>query len=286
MYKLCITVWIGLLAAVSAFVQHSNSLTYRRKSAAVRLRMGTEKEKPERDIVERFVAFFFGEQALDDPSPMGMSRININTFPDQYPATKDRWAEPVAGDNKDMQLIRPMLAQTCLETRKLKCVYDASKNGWRASAFHRGVDKMGPGVILAKTKGGAVVGGYNPKGWVGEAEYRPGLSAFLFTWADGDLTKRPVKLRKIGGAGLAVVDKPTTGPYFGADGFCVPLDKNDEKRGESKLGSYYERLPNSNSIFAPSEGGRTQLTELKAFMGVYEKGEYIPFDDVIPFSIT
>lgn len=39
---------------------------------------------------------------------------------------------------------------------------------------------------------------YNPKGWVGYGEYRPGISAFLFTWPDGDTTKRAFKLRKVG----------------------------------------------------------------------------------------
>jgi hypothetical protein len=71
----------------------------------------------------------------------------------------------------------------------------------------------------------------------------------------------PIKLRKIGGAGLAVVDYARTGPYFGSDGFCVPLDKaSDTRVGMSKLGSYYERMPDgSNTIFPKADGGRTQV---------------------------
>lgn len=38
---------------------------------------------------------------------------------------------------------------------------------------------------------------YNPKGWVGYGEYRPGISAFLFTWRDGDTSKPAIKLRKV-----------------------------------------------------------------------------------------
>lgn len=45
------------------------------------------------------------------------------------------------------------------EFRKLKLVYSASSNGWKPEAFHRGVDKKGPCIVVAKTKGGAVVGG-------------------------------------------------------------------------------------------------------------------------------
>lgn len=109
------------------------------------------------------------------------------------------------------------------------------------------------------------------------------MSNFLFTWLDGDTSKRPIKLRKIGGAGIGVQDRPTTGPYFGADSFCVDLEGG--KSASSKLGSYYERLPNGkNSLFGAS--GVAELRELKVFTGVYAKGEPIPFDDVIVLSLT
>lgn len=49
------------------------------------------------------------------------------------------------------------------------------------------------------------------------------------TWdADG--------VRQIGGAGLAVWDKPECGPLFGSDGFAVALQKGSERMGRSKLG--------------------------------------------------
>lgn len=54
-------------------------------------------------------------------------------------------------------LLSPMGFQT--ETRKLKLAYDAKRSGWKPEAFHKGVDFKGPGVVVAKTKGGAVVGG-------------------------------------------------------------------------------------------------------------------------------
>ncbi|CAN0088133.1 unnamed protein product, partial [Laminaria digitata] len=52
--------------------------------------------------------------------------------------------------------------------------------------------------------------------------------------------------------------------------------------------SYYERLPGGvNSIFSPYDnGGLAQIVELKAYVGVYAKGEIIPFDDAIPFSLS
>lgn len=54
--------------------------------------------------------------------------------------------------------------------------------------------------------------------------------------------------------------------------------------------SYYERLPaayGGASIFAPGDnGGIAEMVDLKAYVGVYEKGERIPFDDAIPFSLS
>jgi len=51
-------------------------------------------------------------------------------------------------------------------------------------------------VVVARTEGGAVCGGYNPKGWIGLGEDRDAVAAFLFTWPDGDTGRRPVKLQK------------------------------------------------------------------------------------------
>lgn len=42
--------------------------------------------------------------------------------------------------------------------------------------------------------------------------------------------------QKIGGAGLAVWDKPECGPLFGSDGFGVGMQKGSERLGRSKLG--------------------------------------------------
>jgi len=252
-------------------------------SARVAVKMSEQKQ--EQDIVEKVFGFFFGQK---EEEPLGLKRFNKETFPDQFPATLTEFAEPVAGDSKEVAIFRPYLKQTELESRNLKLVYDAKRNGWKANAFHKAVDKKGPGVIFAKTAGGAVIGGYNPKGWVGYGEFRPGISAFLFTWPDGDTSKKPFKLRKIGGAGLAVMDNPEQGPMFGADSLCIPMNPSQERLCRCNLGAYYERLPGGvKSIFAEGENPKgTELVELKAYIGVYGKDEEVPFTDAIPFSLT
>jgi len=59
--------------------------------------------------------------------------------------------------------LRPLLAQTRLEEAKLNLIYDAVKDGWKKGDFHRKVDNRGASLVVARTRGGAVCGGYNPE---------------------------------------------------------------------------------------------------------------------------
>lgn len=59
------------------------------------------------------------------------------------------------------------------------------------------------------------------------------MAAFVFTWPDGDITKQPLKLPKVGGPAQAVLDRPDTGPLFGPDGLRIPLLPSDPKRVRS-----------------------------------------------------
>jgi len=209
-------------------------------------------------------------------------RFGKEKFPEQYQATIDEWADPVASDNSEMAKLRPLLKNTNLETRGLKLSYAANKNGYSAAAFHKAVDKKGPAILVCTTQDDLVCGGYNPKGWVGFGEARGSVAAFLFVFdGKGD---RPTKLRKVGGGALAQQDYPELGPSFGADSLVIPLEKNNPRAARSKLGSYYERFPDgTNTLFLDKSS--VQLKDFKVYHGVYEKGEYIPFTDAEPFAL-
>lgn len=62
-----------------------------------------------------------------------------------------------------MAALRPLLAQTRLEKAKLNLIYDAVKDGWKKADFHRKVDNRGASLVVARTRGGAVCGGFNPE---------------------------------------------------------------------------------------------------------------------------
>ena len=125
-----------------------------------------EPEKDDRDVAEKLFGFFFGE--VED-APMGLTRMNVDTQPDQYTAeTSGNRNEPVAGDDADLKAwVRPVLLQTMLARLPMYEVYDSNQDGWTPRAFHDAVDRRGPGVVLATSTDGQKFGGYNSKGWVG-----------------------------------------------------------------------------------------------------------------------
>lgn len=125
---------------------------------------GQPEGEEDQDPVEKMFGFFFGAK---EEKPMGMDRFGPERFPEQYPAIKDEWAEPLEGDDGEMAKIRPFLKNTNLERRGLKLTYDANRDGWDPISFHTAVDKKGGAVVLCTTRMGVVCGGYNPKGWVG-----------------------------------------------------------------------------------------------------------------------
>ena len=186
-------------------------------------------EEEDLDPIEKIFSFFFGKP---EEEPFGLKRFGAARFPEQYPATVDEWAEPLEGDSPDVAKLRPLLKNTNMEFRGLTLSYDANKNGWNALKFHQACDRKGGALVVATTQTGQVCGyvmpfvvsesalvptwyihssllpsslllsksGYNPKGWVGYGEARGSIAAFLFTRnRDGSY----MKLRKVGGAGLA-----------------------------------------------------------------------------------
>jgi len=237
----------------------------------------------EEDPIEKIFGIFFGKKEVE---PMGMKRFGQERFPEQYPATLDEWADPVEGDDKEMALLRPLLKNTNMEYRNLRLTYDANRDGWDPEIFHSKVDKQGGAIVFCTTRAGIQCGGYNPKGWVGYGEARGSIAAFLYILG-GKYAKAgapAIKLRKVGGPGLAQMDLPESGPSFSPDALVIPLGKENGRVARSKLGSYYERLPDgTNSLFGKDSS--VQLRDLKVYHGVYAEGEYVPFTDAEPFAL-
>lgn len=240
----------------------------------------TKKQDDGLDPIEKAVAFLFGKKALEDENPMGLKRLNFDKMPDQK-VVVDRLAAPLAGDDADARLLRPLLAGTQLETEPLECVYDTDKgDAWSPLAFHEKARARGAALVLCVTEGGSWCGGYNPLGFLGFGDEHATAGAFLFAWAPGGDPSasgaKPVKLPKTGGASLAVIDAPNAGPRFGAEGLSAPLQEPDVRAARSRLGTYYERLPKAldggrRSVFLSGDEGdgtgrKARLARLAVFV--------------------
>ena len=188
------------------------------------------------DPTERFVGALFGKKTLEDPEPAGLRRLTYESTPELFAPDTTRGAPPHPTDtpsdaregHSGRATIRPLLAGTQLEALPLDCVYYSARAGceWSPRAFHAAVDARGAGVVLIYTAEGDICGGYNPRGWVGLGEDRDAIAAFLFCNVPEPDGRRGaaeaeavpgtvpplVKLPKVGGPGIAVVDKPDAGP--------------------------------------------------------------------------
>ena len=95
----------------------------------------------------------------------GMKQLQGPALRQQYPAVLDEFASPVTSNDAEMSLFRPLLARTRLEKLPLQLTYGAQQHGWSAEAFHEQCNNYGAAIVSARTEGGAVLGGYNPRGW-------------------------------------------------------------------------------------------------------------------------
>ena len=186
-----------------------------------------------------------------------------------------------------------LLASTFLGGKKLARVYQASADGWSALDFHRQVDGLGSIVVVGKTEGGELLGGFNPTGWESRDDYRATPRAFLFCSddadrpgeaADDDSGRSWISCPVLGPGDIAIFDYARGGPQFGAadlvigppltptaGGIAGPdiaaIDPAVEKRTagdcrsvQSQLGGSYARLPDGKTALPAGP-----LVELEAW---------------------
>eukprot|EP00882_Tetradesmus_deserticola_P010887 GHRQ01011507.1.p1 GENE.GHRQ01011507.1~~GHRQ01011507.1.p1 ORF type:complete len:301 (+),score=100.36 GHRQ01011507.1:812-1714(+) len=225
-----------------------------------------KQDSEEYDLVTRMVGKLFGKAVVEDQSPFGLKRMDWSSVQD-LEVTTDRWGDPVQTDDPLMAKVRPLLAGTQLETETLRCAYCATEDGWNPDAFHERVDGYGAALCVARTQGGAVLGGYNPLGFDGYGP-KATLGAFVFTWPDGDMAKRPHKLPKVSTDQMAVVDGLGNGIQFGPGDLKMQLQRGSPTRATCKLIDY-QRLPGGGkSLFntAAESATKTELVELRVYV--------------------
>ena len=79
----------------------------------------------------------------------------------------------------DRGQLRKWLRQDRIPTAG-KLLYRASRDGWALQRFHELCDGKGPTVVVAKSRGGHIFGGYTEKSWAGAGGYQDCRDSFLF----------------------------------------------------------------------------------------------------------
>lgn len=232
-------------------------------NSRIKTEIRSNENASEGDIIERWVSKIFGKSVLEDQNPGGLARLDN---PEMYTATTDEYAEPLPEDRGDMIHYRQLLAKTQLEKTPLVPVFDTDKDGWDMATFGAKVYTMGPTVMVLNLKNSpCVVGGYNPRGWIGLNEDRDSMAAFLFVWPDGNIQNRPIKLPKRGGAALSVMDYPGEGIRFAPDGLKFMLP-GKEKIATCRLGPYYEKMPDGSKSMFPGGEKTAEIARVVAYV--------------------
>lgn len=181
-----------------------------------------------------------------------------------------------------------LLTNTVIDGEELVLAYDATRDGWTASAFHERVDGKGPTLIFGKTAKNARFAAYNPLGYFSVEDYRDCPAAFLCVFKNeqsflkGDASGMEI-LPNVGSP--AIFDFGAQGPSFGPDGLRIPLGNapangssyagigeattsyGSSKKCISRLGSHYAgRSDGVTSVFAKGEKNETNLKELIALV--------------------
>jgi TLD len=138
--------------------------------------------------------------------------------------------------------------------QNLRCVYKSSRDGWSALDFHKRVDEMGSGVVVAISSSRKIFGGYNPTGWRSSDDYYTSTAAFLWCLREKEVVKLPI----LAGGNAAVFDYATGGPCFSSDlqigapqaavlgGFAGPdmedlsINAGNLRLGKSSVGITYD----------------------------------------------
>lgn len=117
---------------------------------------------------------------------------------------------------------------------KFELLYQATRDGYSNTSFHKLCDNKGPTVTLVKNKTGYVFGGYTSANWTQSGSYETDQSAFLFTIEnkEGNVA---LKWNVSSGGGNAIHNNSSYGPTFGG-GHDLHLISGSQ----SKSGDYWQ----------------------------------------------
>lgn len=180
----------------------------------------------------------------------------------------------IPGQEQDILQSFRLVAQVSLEVqnaittflpgRKLELIYQASRDGWSNSDFHRLCDKQGSTVTVVTSGGGYVFGGYAEHSWTSRNSYVNDPYAFLFL-VKSPGGRAPFKLAlKQGQEEYALNDHSTHGPSFGKAHDLHVFTACGCTTGQGRPGHTYELPAGHTSFFFTGSPGFT-LEEMEVY---------------------
>ena len=152
-------------------------------------------------------------------------------------------------------------------TKEWKLIYNATRDGFRASDFHRMCDGKGENLGVIKSSNGFLFGWWTPLGWKSPSswEYAADASTFIFTLTNPAGVSATYKNKQ---PQYALYHYAGYGPAFG-HGCDIIVSDNSNSNTNSYTNfprSYEDTTGRGNATFT---GNRNfQLSELEVFVPV------------------
>ena len=146
---------------------------------------------------------------------------------------------------KQSQSLWTMLGKLPAAVSKARCLFQASKDGFAAAAFHAKCDGHGNTVTIVRSSNGSLFGGFTPLPWASNGRFALDTSntSFLFSlFSASEPHRAPAKLPIFQSFNdKAIHCRASFGPSFGWRDDLVLTDQcNDNSASSSNLGSTYE----------------------------------------------
>ena len=160
--------------------------------------------------------------------------------------------------------------------RVLVRLYDASRDGFKASDFHQRLDGYANTLTVIQESNGYIFGGYTNKKWegTGSNQYIVDEKAFLFSFTNPQGVQK--KLRIKAGGGDAICNNVNYGPTFGGHDIYVSSDSDTSGSSYMNSGRSYaapdEQMDTNGAIWMK---GGSDNTFTVASLEVYAISDFV-----------
>lgn len=140
--------------------------------------------------------------------------------------------------------------------QKLKMIYNANRNGWKASDFHKYCDNKGPTIVVCKVSNGNIFGGFAANDWLSNSQYGNNPDCFMFSLVNNSGIPQTFSIIT-SNKNFATYSYSTYGPTFGG-GFDLYIC--------SEANKYNSSYSNLGHTYNPPVGASYGSTKAKNFL--------------------